>query len=126
MCMTAIQQTIQTFTHYILLGIKDNNEDNIFSGSVVYICDHTEEGALGLILNKEIDLKMLDLFKKLDLEISPEFTSNITNKNISIGGPSEPERGFVLHNKIEAEYSSSITRELSVTTSLDVLEEIAN
>ncbi len=118
------QQTIQTFTNYLLLSLSDD-EDGVFHHSVVYICDHNEDGALGLIINKEIDLKMDDLFKKLELDSIADNMPYISKKHVGIGGSSESERGFVLHTKTEKEYSSSITRELSVTTSLDVLEEIA-
>ena len=118
------QQTIQTFTHYLLLSLSDDEED-LFHQSVVYICDHNEDGALGLIINKEIDLKMGELFKKLELETIADNLPYISKKHVGIGGSSESERGFVLHSKVDKEYSSSITKELSVTTSLDVLEEIS-
>jgi len=122
--MTIHQENIDTFTNYFLLGMPDD-EDNIYSQSVVYVCDHSDDGALGLILNKEIDLKMNDLFKKLDLEVSDKSVSSINKKNILLGGSSEPERGFILHTVSEKQYSSTINRTLSITTSLDILEDIA-
>ncbi|MFM2343714.1 MAG: hypothetical protein RLZZ210_322 [Pseudomonadota bacterium] len=121
----AVQTTqLQTLTHYLLLSLSDD-EEGAFHQSVVYVCDHNEDGALGLIINKEIDLKMSDLFRKLELDTLADNMPYISKKHVGIGGPSESERGFVLHSKINQEYSSSITRELSVTTSLDVLEQIA-
>jgi putative transcriptional regulator len=117
-------QTIQTFTNYLLIGIN-SEEGNIFHQAVVYICEHSDDGALGLVLNKEIDLKMSDLFKKLGLEISPKCLPNVGKKHLTLGGPSEAERGFVLHLPTKEHYSSSINRMLSITTSLDILENIS-
>lgn len=97
--------------------------DSIFQGTVVYVCEHDEHGALGVVINKPTNLTMQALFERIDLqlEIAP-----IANKAIMFGGPVQGDRGFVLHTH-NGEYSSSlkITDDLAFTTSKDILEAVA-
>ncbi|MBI5259589.1 MAG: YqgE/AlgH family protein [Burkholderiales bacterium] len=101
--------------------------DDTFAGSVVYLCEHTEKGALGLVINKPIDIKLKNLFEKVDLSLgSPE----LGEQPVFFGGPVQTERGFVLHEKIGSHaspYNSTlqIPGGLEMTTSKDVLEALA-
>lgn len=108
-------------------------DDAIFSKSVVYVCEHTPRGALGLVINKPAELKMLGLFEKVDLPLNrPDLTDN----PVFQGGPVQTERGFVLHEPIwvskdqpnESLYASTmvIPGGLEMTTSRDVLEAISS
>src|SRR5437868_2235860 len=98
--------------------------DPTFSGSVVYLCEHNERGALGLVINRPIDIDMATLFDKIDLklEIQP-----VAHQPVYFGGPVQTERGFVLHDPVGV-YVSSLTVPggLEMTTSKDVLEAVAN
>jgi len=102
--------------------------DGTFAGSVVYMCEHTENGALGLVINKPIDITLGSLFERVELPLeSPELAA----QPVFFGGPVLTERGFVLHEKVgEAErpYNStlSIPGGLEMTTSKDVLEALAH
>lgn len=102
--------------------------DGTFSGAVVYLCEHTEKGALGLVINKPIDIKLKNLFEKVDLPLD---RADIADEPVYFGGPVQTERGFVLHERQgegESPYNSSlaIPGGLEMTTSKDVLEALAN
>ena len=101
--------------------------DNTFSGAVVYLCEHTEKGALGLVINKPIDIKLKNLFEKVELPLEIE---SLADQPVYFGGPVQTERGFVLHDRSPgaALYSStlSIPGGLEMTTSKDVLEALSN
>ncbi|MBX3636168.1 MAG: YqgE/AlgH family protein [Rubrivivax sp.] len=101
--------------------------DETFAGSVVYLCEHTEKGALGLVINKPIDIKLKNLFEKVELNLDRE---ELAEQPVFFGGPVQTERGFVLHEKLgdDAGYNStlSIPGGLAMTTSKDVLEALAD
>src|SRR5260363_362448 len=69
-------------------------DDAAFSGTVVYLCDHSERGALGLVINRPTDINLGSLFRRIDLklEIQP-----LQKMPVYFGGPVQTERGFVFH-----------------------------
>ena len=102
-------------------GMVDSN----FAGSVIYLFEHTEKGAMGLVVNKPTQVDLASLFDKIDLklEIAP-----LLEQPVYFGGPVQVERGFVLHESNPyLSYSSSliIPGGLTMTTSKDVLESVA-
>lgn len=102
--------------------------DPVFGGSVVYICEHNENGALGVVINKPTDMTLEVLFERIELAFdSAACMEPVAAKAIMFGGPVQDDRGFVLHSP-GGEYSSSlkVTDELSFTTSRDVLEAVAS
>ena len=108
-------------------------EDGLFSKSVVYLCEHSPRGALGLIINKPADIDMTALFGKVDLPLQRQ---DLAKQAVFQGGPLHEERGFVLHEPVfasadrpeESLYASTmvIPGGLEMTTSRDVLEAIAS
>jgi putative transcriptional regulator len=101
-----------------------------FAGSVVYLCEHSEKGALGLVINKPIDITLKSLFEKVDLSLDRD---DLAELPVYFGGPVQTERGFVLHEPLTDEsgdspYNSSlrIAGGLEMTTSKDVLEAISS
>src|ERR1700712_5838088 len=68
--------------------------DGTFAGTVVYMCEHTDKGALGLVINKPIDITLKNLFEKVELSLDRE---DIAASPVYFGGPVQTERGFVLH-----------------------------
>lgn len=102
--------------------------DGTFAGTVVYMCEHTDKGALGLVINKPIDITLKNLFEKVELSLDRE---DLAEAPVYFGGPVQTERGFVLHEPPpagdEANYNSSLKIEggLEMTTSKDVLEALA-
>ena len=113
-------------TNQFLIAMPGMGDDN-FAGSVVYLCEHTERGALGLVINKPIDIKLKNLFEKVDLRLSH---GELAEQPVYFGGPVQTERGFVLHEKQVdgvGPYNStmSVRGGLDMTTSKDVLEAMA-
>jgi putative transcriptional regulator len=114
-------------TNQFLIAMPGMGDDN-FSGAVVYLCEHTENGALGLVINKPIDIKLKSLFEKVDLSLA---APDLGEQPVFYGGPVQTERGFVLHERLgdaSSPYSStlSIPGGLDMTTSKDVLEALSN
>jgi putative transcriptional regulator len=103
--------------------------DPVFGGSVVYVCEHNENGALGVVINKPTDMTMQALFEhiELKLEIDVGSTQSVAVRPIMFGGPVQDDRGFVLHTP-SGNYSSSlqVTDDVAFTTSMDVLEAVAS
>jgi putative transcriptional regulator len=118
-------------TNHFLIAMP-GLEDAIFSKSVVYVCEHSSRGALGLVINKPADIKMAALFDKVDLPLK---RPDLTETPVFQGGPVQTERGFVLHEPIfaakdkpeESLYASTMTIPggLEMTTSKDVLEALS-
>ncbi len=105
-------------------GVTDGN----FAGTVVYMCEHNDKGALGLVINRPIDINLRKLFDKVDLSLDRE---DLASRPVFLGGPVQTERGFVLHERLDEEgghYSSSLKIDggLEMTTSRDVLEALSN
>src|SRR4029079_3698345 len=101
-----------------------------FAGTVIYLCEHSDKGALGLVINKPIDITLKNLFEKVELSLDRDDFAELP---VYFGGPVQTERGFVLHEPQSAEngdspYSSwrRIAAGLEMTTSKDVLEAISN
>lgn len=119
-------------THHFLIAMP-GMEDASFSRSVVYLCEHSERGALGLIINKPTDISLEGLFEKVDLPLG---RADLTHQPVFQGGPVQTERGFVLHEAMrgvsegedESPYASTMTIPggLEMTTSKDVLEALAH
>lgn len=102
--------------------------DDTFAGSVVYLCEHTEKGALGLVINKPIDITLANLFEKVDLSLEG---NDLAEQPVYFGGPVQTERGFVLHEPQghDAQAFSStlqVPGGLEMTTSKDVLEAMSH
>jgi putative transcriptional regulator len=130
-------------SHHFLIAMP-GLEDPVFAKSVVYLCEHSERGAMGLIINKPGDLSLKHLFDKVEL---PLHRQDLLQSNVLHGGPVQTERGFVLHDpmlekdSVDSENSSaeaaatpnsiyastlSVPGGLAMTTSKDVLEALAN
>ena len=118
------------FTNQFLIAMP-SLRDGTFAGTVVYLCEHTEKGALGLVINKPIDITLKHLFEKVELSLDRD---DLAEKPVYFGGPVQTERGFVLHESLGGEgdegghYNSSlrIPGGLEMTTSKDVLEALSS
>lgn len=100
--------------------------DPIFGGTVVYLCEHNAQGALGLIINKATDMSMESLLDRVDLAMLGSVQDDLKSEVVMFGGPVKMERGFVLHAP-HGDYSSmlKVTDQIALTTSRDVLEAVA-
>jgi putative transcriptional regulator len=112
--------------NHFLIAMPSMREP-IFDSSVIYICEHNEYGALGVVINKPTDMTIETLLARIDIKIDdmPDIYQS-TKKLVMFGGPVQDDRGFVLHAPVNA-YSSSIkiSDQIAFTTSRDVLEAVA-
>lgn len=111
------------FTGQVLIAMP-GMEDTRFANSVVLMCEHSDQGAMGLIINKSIDgLKLTDLFEQLSISTHQSDAPSA----LHFGGPVETGRGFVLHS---SEYTSGqshmrVGADFALTVTQDVLEDMA-
>lgn len=98
-------------------------EDPHFAHSITYLCEHSGEGAMGLVVNRPLDLSYDEIFDHLDI---PDFPRGNTTRVLA-GGPVKTERGFVLHRHCPRQWHSTLplSGEISLTTSRDILEAMA-
>jgi len=98
-------------------------EDAHFRDTVTYLCEHTEKGALGVVVNRPLDLTMESLFGQMDIQVED---ADLLARPVFFGGPVSGHHGFVLHRS-GGEWNSSLAvgSELTLTTSRDVLEAVA-
>jgi putative transcriptional regulator len=99
-------------------------QDPYFSKTVTYICSHTDEGAMGIVINRPMQITVEELFSQIDLACEEP---RIKEKPVFFGGPVQTERGFVLHAP-STEYNATvnINETVALTTSKDVLESLAS
>ncbi len=122
------ESDLTNFTHHFLIAMP-GLQDVTFAKSVIYMCEHSERGALGLVINKPSDINLKKLFEKVEL---PLHRQDLTQAPVFQGGPVQTERGFVLHESVvmpgnESLYASTMTIPggLEMTTSKDVLEALS-
>jgi putative transcriptional regulator len=100
-------------------GMADPN----FSTTVTLICEHNDEGALGIVINRPLELNLGGLFEQLDIE-NPD--SGAAELPVLMGGPVGPERGFVLHAPVDRyENTLAVSSDIHLTLSRDVIDEMA-
>lgn len=95
-------------------------KDPYFSGALVYVCEHSENGAMGIVVNRPIDMTLSVLFEKIDLSLE---IHELANLPVYFGGPVQLDRGFVLHRPVGQWQSTLSVRgsEIGLTSSRDVL-----
>lgn len=98
--------------------------DKDFAHTVTYLCQHSAEGAVGIIINRPTSMKLGDIFAQMNIDATSLAS---VNSPIYMGGPVQPERGFVIHNSSEQRWDSSIaiSENVSLTSSRDILEAIS-
>ena len=113
-------------TNHFLIAMP-GIQDPVFGGSVIYMCEHSKRGAMGMVINRPTDMTVSGLFDRIDLKLEHISDSHPIGKEpVLFGGPVQDDRGFVLHSPA-GKYTSSlkVTDEIAFTTSRDVLEAIA-
>jgi putative transcriptional regulator len=107
-----------------LLIAMPSLEDPNFSRTVTYICEHAEQGAMGIVLNRPTELRLVDMLKHM--EIDGDYGA-IEQQIVFAGGPVETERGIVLHSSGHSwDATMPVSGEISVTTSRDILEAMVH
>ncbi|KJY81433.1 hypothetical protein TW81_18495 [Vibrio galatheae] len=109
-------------TNHFLVAMP-GMKDPYFKRSVIYVCEHNEDGAMGLMINAPIDITIGKMLERVDVESTqPKLMTESLQKPVLNGGPVSEDRGFILHQpKDEYESSIKMTDHLSVTTSKDIL-----
>lgn len=111
-----------SLTNQLLIAMPGMADPN-FSTTVTLICEHNDEGALGIVINRPLDLTLAGLFEQLDVaDPDPQAAQN----PVLMGGPVGPERGFVLHDPgISFENSLAVSNDIHLTLSRDVIDAMA-
>ncbi|MBD3652665.1 YqgE/AlgH family protein [Kangiella sp.] len=114
-------EAIQSLANHLLVAMPSLH-DPFFSRSVTYVCEHNEQGALGLVLSLPLEATYDELFKHLNIETE----DNIDSRVLLAGGPVDRERGFILHSPLgNWESSLAISNDIALSTSEDILKAIA-
>ncbi len=114
-------RTYDLSNHFLVAmpGMLDPN----FDGSVVLIAEHNDNGALGLVINRPIELDLATLFDRIDLKLAQ---GEMSAASVFFGGPVQTDRGFVLHRPVGAWGSTvAVGESVGLTSSKDVLEAVA-
>ena len=109
-------------THHFLIAMPQLDDPNFFH-SATYLCDHSEEGAMGFIFNHPLELDLASALTQMNIKTD---INELSDHPVYYGGPVEEERGFVLHRPASRwESTLVVSDELAVTTSEDILASIA-
>ena len=109
-------------TNQLLIAMPTLGDPN-FAQTVALVCDHTARGALALILNKPLPMRMGEIFEQLEIELK---AGPLSKRHVLRGGPMQTDRGFVLHRAVgEWDSTMKVSPTLHVTTSRDILAAMA-
>ena len=114
----------QSLTGHFLIAMPGMGDPN-FARGITFICQHNEDGAMGLVVNRLSDYSLGDVLSQMHM---PCERQEVATAPVLVGGPVQPERGFVLHATGEREWDSSyrVNDALTVTTSRDILAAMAD
>lgn len=115
-------ETTTSLANHFLIAMPSLTDPN-FAKTVIYLCEHRDEGAVGLIVNRPMQFSLSLVFEQLDVDSSHSDQSEMP---LLFGGPIQPERGFVLHKNLgEWRTSLFLQDEVTVTTSNDIIRALA-
>ena len=115
-----MSQFVSYKNHFLIAA--PNMKDPTFAGAVIYLCEHTEKGAMGVMINRSLNLTIASLLQRLNITVTNEDTEAAW---LFDGGPVQTERGFVLHRPKHFYHSTlMITNNVMLSTSKDVLDAI--
>ena len=110
-----------SLTHHFLIAMP-SMADPHFAHTLIYICEHNDQGALGIVVNKPIDMTLSALFEQINIPLGD---SGLRETKVHYGGPVQIDRGFVLHRPLGSWQSTlAISDSLGLTTSKDILEAV--
>lgn len=110
-------------THHFLIAMP-NMADPHFSRTLTYIAEHNDQGALGVIVNRPIDMTLATLFERVELPLEAE---GFAHQPVYFGGPVQTDRGFVLHRPGGDWHSTlKVNAEIGLTSSRDILQSIGS
>jgi len=98
--------------------------DPYFSGTLVYICEHNDQGALGVIVNRPLDMTLAALFERIEVPLN---TAGFDRMPVYFGGPVQTDRGFVLHQPVGGWQSTlAVNDHIGLTSSRDILQSMSD
>jgi len=113
-----------TFLNNQFLIAMPGMDDPNFAQTVTLVCEHSERGALGIIINRPLTMDLGEVFEQLGLDASQ---SHVSRQNVLLGGPVQTDRGFVLHSPGAGfESTLPVSDKLHLTTSRDILDALAS
>ncbi len=114
--------TMTSLANQFLIAMPSLDE-SYFGRTIIYICEHDDEGAMGLVINKPTELSISKVLAELNL--IDEETERLAHQQVMSGGPVQTDRGFILHND-DQQWSSSLKldEQITVTTSKDILAKL--
>lgn len=108
-------------TNHFLIAMPSMADPN-FSRTLTFICEHNEQGALGIVINRPTELNLGSLFKQIDITLP---NPNVAKLPVYFGGPVQTDRGFVLHQPIGSWQSTLVVHDsVGLTTSKDILQSV--
>lgn len=108
-------------SNQFLIAMPSLNE-SIFSHTITYICDHSEDGAMGLVINQPLGIDMSEIYQQLECTD----VGYHSDEAVLCGGPVQPERGFILHTPEQRwESSLAVSEDIMLTASRDIIDAIA-
>ena len=112
-------QSVNLTNHFLIA--MPNMVDPYFSKTLTFICEHNEQGALGVVINRPIDMTLQSLLEQINIPLDDK----IEPRPVHFGGPVQIDRGFVLHKPIGSWQSTlSVGNEVGLTTSKDILQAV--
>jgi len=101
-------------------------EGSYFADTVTYLWKHNEDGAIGIVINKPLLLREVDIFDELEIDYKVEQQQMTIKRQVLSGGPVERDKGFIIHDSLdEWESSINVTPEIKICTSKTILQDIA-
>lgn len=114
---------IPSLRNHFLIAMPALADPN-FSHTVTYICEHNDEGAMGIVINRPMEVSLAEVLSQMEIEPSNALDTSVM---VNDGGPVQPEHGFVVHTPVGAwESSMQITDDIALTTSRDILTAIGH
>ncbi len=114
-------QSVNLTNHFLIA--MPNMDDPYFAKSLTYICEHNEQGALGVVVNRPTEMTVGALFEQVEIPLTDD---ELSQRPVYFGGPVQVDRGFVLHRPIGGWESTLIVdSEIGLTTSRDILEAMS-
>lgn len=109
--------------NHFLIAMPSLADPNFYH-SVTYVCEHNENGAMGLVINHSLELTLGDVLDQMDIDSDDPA---VNGQQVFAGGPVQPERGFVLHRPAGSWDSMlAVTDDIAITTSRDILQSLAS
>ena len=112
---------ISLLTNHFLIAMPSLTDDD-FSRAVIYVCEDSDEGSMGLVINKPLPLNLGSVLKHLDIQIESKETEQYP---VLMGGPVGQENGFIISNQ-PIKKEEALTNKVSVTSSKETLRSIAH